>query len=121
MDDISSGDEDDDVPDGIELGVVSQNICDDLECDHTIEGAQCKHNVRPKKLNAKKKITKKRKSPTKWILNTYQLIKTLLHQFFCISTKNVLGRWRFTRSLQWYSTPEYVNRLFMIGGKVCPN
>ena len=121
MDDISSGDEDDDSPDGIELEIGPQHICDDLDCDHTTEGAQCKHQAQAKNPKMKRKLKKKRKSPTEWISTSYQSMKSIMHQFFCISTKNVLGRWRFTRSLNWYSTPEYVNRVFMIGEKVSGN
>ena len=121
MDDISSGDEDDDYPDGIELEMGHQHICDDLDCDHSKEGAQCKNQVQMKTTNVKKKKKKRGKSSTEWVSSSYKSIKALVHRFFCISTKNVLGRWRFTRSLNWYSTPEYVNRIFMIGEKVSGN
>ena len=56
MDDISSGDEEDDDVDGIEMG-ISPQICEDLDCDHTIEGARCKslQHLQTKRTRMKKK------------------------------------------------------------------
>ena len=116
MDDISSGDEDDDDVDGIEI-IRPQQICDDPDCDHTSERTQCKNQFQTKVHKIKKK-SKKRKKPTEWCSSFYKWAHSLIYQFFCVSISNTLGKWRFTRSLEWYSTAKYVNRLFMIGEKV---
>ena len=121
LDDISSGDEEDeyeDEVDGIEMGSPSQ-FCEDLDCDHTINGNCCKsvHHAQIRQTRLKKKKVKK-KTLKEWVSHSYKNTLSALHRLFCVTTKDLLGKWRFTRSLNWYSTPEYVNRLLMIGGKV---
>ena len=98
---------------------TSPQICEDLDCDHTIEGAQCKsiQHVQVKKPRRKKKKQRK-KTMKEWVSESYKNIMSTMHHLCCVSTKDILGKWRFTRSLNWYSTPEYVNRLLMIGAKV---
>ena len=119
LDDISSGDEDsgeeEDVQDGIELG--QQQFCDDLECDHSANMTECNKRLQNKNIRSRKKAGR-RKSPKEVISDKWKWIKTLMYSFFCISTKNILGKWRFTRNLQWHSTSEFVNRLVIIGDKV---
>ena len=118
LDDISSGDEEDDDVDGIEMG-GPQQICEDLDCDHTIPGYRCKslQNIVIKTPKTSKKKVKK-KTFREWASDSYEYVTSSIHYLFCISTKDLLGKWRFTRSLTWYSTPEYNNRLLMINSKV---
>ena len=97
--------------------MYQQQICDDLECDHSSRMTECKIQVENKSARLKKKLEKK-KTLVESISDTMKWIQTIMYSFFCVSTKNILGRWRFTRSLQWYSTSEYINRLVMIGDKV---
>ena len=97
--------------------MYQQQICDDLECDHSSHMTECKNQVQNKNARLKKKPEKKR-TLRESVSVTWKWIQTIMYSFFCISTKNILGRWRFTRSLQWYSTSEYINRLVMIGDKV---
>ena len=72
MDDISSGDEEDDDVDGIEMG-ISPQICEDLDCDHTIEGNRCKsmQHLQIKRTRMKKKKVRK-KSLREWVSTTYK-------------------------------------------------
>ena len=103
------------------MGSPSQ-FCEDLDCDHTVNGNCCKslHHVQIKQTRLKKKKVKKR-TLKEWASHSYKSTLSALHRLFCVSTKDLLGKWRFTRSLNWYSTPEYVNRLLMVGGKVISN
>ena len=103
------------------MGSPSQ-FCEDLDCDHTVNGICCKSLPHPqiKQTRLKKKKVKKR-TPKEWVSDSYKNALSALHHLFCVSTKDLLGKWRFTRSLNWYSTPEYVNRLLMVGGKVISN
>ena len=121
LDDISSGDEDsdgeEDVQDGIELGIRQQQYCDDLECDHSANMTECKIRLQYKNIRSRKK-TARRKTPMEVVSDSWKWVETLMYSFFCISTKNILGKWRFTRNLQWHSTSEFLNRLVIIGDKV---
>ena len=100
------------------MGVPSQ-ICEDLDCDHSVHGNLCKsfQQAQTKQHRMKKKKVKKR-TMKEWVFDSYKNTLSSLHHLFCVSTKDLLGKWRFTRSLNWYSTPEYVNRLLMIGAEV---
>ena len=173
LDDISSADEDNDEYDIDEELVQANLICDQPECDHSLERESCSYNKPNNSFSANKisqqnqicrskQITNRnsnnvrslvgtggitrsilvnvlqrisvlssgnvpfnsRKHPKRRKQNTLSLssiskrIKSLIHASCCLPISNFLGKWRFTRDLEWYSTTKYDNRLLSIGNKV---
>ena len=173
LDDISSGDEENDDYDVDEELVPSANsICDEPDCDHTPERNQCSYNI-PSHSNATNKISphiksyrtnqsnrnnpnnktlvksrggarnvlasvlqrvallsplrpppkarkngKGRKQDTSSFSSISNRVNSALQSCCCLPISNFLGKWRFTRNFEWYSTTKYDNRLFSIGNKV---
>ena len=173
LDDISSGDEDNDDYDVDEELAQANLICDDPDCDHSLEKETCSYNKPNNSFSANKisphnkiyrsnhitnrnsknigtlvrtggtarnilvtvmqrisvlssgnvplnsrKHPKRRKQNTLSLSSISKRIKSLIHASCCLPISNFMGKWRFTRDLEWYSTTKYDNRLFSIGNTV---
>ena len=173
LDDISSGDEDNDDYDVDEELAQANLICDDPDCDHSLERETCCYNkpnnslstnkisshnrlhrtkqisnrnssrvrsfvrtggaARSILVNALQRMSvlpsknalqhsrkhQKRRKQNAWSLSSISSrVNTSIQASCCLPIRNFLGKWRFTRDLEWYSTTKYDNRLFSIGNKV---
>ena len=144
-------------------------ICDELDCDHTLENPECNYN-KPRQSYSVNKISphnntcrasknnknvkslvksggnarniianvlqrvsvfptnpapgsrnkngKRRKQDTFSISSFYKRVNSVIQSCCCLPLGNFLGKWRFTRDFEWYSTTKYDNRLFSLGNKV---
>ena len=68
--------------------------------------------------HARNKNGKRRKPDVFSISSVYKRINSVIQSCCCLPIGNFLGKWRFTRDFEWYSTTKYDNRLFSLGNKV---
>ena len=67
---------------------------------------------------ARNKNGKRRKQDLFSLSTVYKRLNSVIQSCCCLPIGNFLGKWRFTRDFEWYSTTKYDNRLFSLGNKV---
>ena len=65
-----------------------------------------------------RKKSRKRKNEAPTLSLFHKRVKSSIESCCCLPIRNFLGKWRFTRDFEWYSTAKYDNRLLSIGNKV---